>query len=103
MCGRESVAVQRVTYTHTHCHTHTHTHIHNTHIFPLSLSLSISPSLPPPGKTRVAHIQRSCGYALRPTLSIADIAKAVKIIKEQVRAHAKRAGCLNCCDGIPLI
>lgn len=33
--------------------------------------------------TRVALIQRSCGYAPRPTLSIADIARAVKIIKAQ--------------------
>ena len=33
----------------------------------------------------MAHIQRSCGYALRPTLSIADIAKAVSIIKAQVQ------------------
>lgn len=36
------------------------------------------------GKTKVAHIQRSCGYALRPTLSIAEIRRAVKIIKDQV-------------------
>ncbi|GIM03232.1 hypothetical protein Vretimale_8026, partial [Volvox reticuliferus] len=36
-----------------------------------------------PGKTRVAHIQRSCGYALRPTLSIDDIGRAVEIIKAQ--------------------
>lgn len=36
-----------------------------------------------PGVTRVAHIQRSCGYALRPTLSIEDIARAVQIIRAQ--------------------
>ena len=36
-----------------------------------------------PGKTKVALIQRSCGYALRPTLSIADIERAVNIIKAQ--------------------
>ncbi|GFR52410.1 hypothetical protein Agub_g14981, partial [Astrephomene gubernaculifera] len=36
-----------------------------------------------PGKTRVAHIQRSCGYALRPTLSIEEIERAVKVIKSQ--------------------
>lgn len=29
------------------------------------------------------HIQRSCGYALRPTLSIDEIARAVKIVKSQ--------------------
>lgn len=36
-----------------------------------------------PGVTKVAHIQRSCGYALRPTLSIADIGRAVQIIRGQ--------------------
>jgi cystathionine beta-lyase family protein involved in aluminum resistance len=36
-----------------------------------------------PGKTKVAHIQRSCGYALRPTLSIANIEKAIEIIRRQ--------------------
>lgn len=36
-----------------------------------------------PGKTKVAHIQRSCGYALRPTLSIANIEKAIEIIRKQ--------------------
>ncbi|EFJ48941.1 hypothetical protein VOLCADRAFT_117389, partial [Volvox carteri f. nagariensis] len=37
------------------------------------------------GKTRVAHIQRSCGYALRPTLSVEEIGRAVQaqIIKSQ--------------------
>ena len=29
----------------------------------------------------MAFIQRSCGYALRPTLSIADIREAVAVIK----------------------
>ncbi|BDA45460.1 Uncharacterized protein YnbB [Coccomyxa sp. Obi] len=42
-----------------------------------ALSKAITP------KTRVASIQRSCGYALRPTLSIAAIERAVPIIKEQ--------------------
>ncbi len=37
----------------------------------------------PAGLTKVAHIQRSCGYALRPTLSVADIGRAVQIIKAQ--------------------
>ncbi|EIE20208.1 aluminum resistance [Coccomyxa subellipsoidea C-169] len=36
-----------------------------------------------PTETKVASIQRSCGYALRPTLSIAAIERAVRIIKEQ--------------------
>ena len=36
------------------------------------------------GKTKVAHIQRSCGYALRPTLSVEEIERAVQIIKAQV-------------------
>lgn len=31
----------------------------------------------------MAHIQRSCGYALRPTLSIAEIGRAVQSIKAQ--------------------
>ena len=30
---------------------------------------------------KVALIQRSCGYSLRPTLTIADIAQAIKTIK----------------------
>jgi Methionine gamma-lyase len=34
-------------------------------------------------ETRVALVQRSCGYSLRPTLSIADIEQAVRIIKAQ--------------------
>ena len=33
--------------------------------------------------TRVAHIQRSCGYALRPTLDIGEIDAAVQAIKAQ--------------------
>uniref|UniRef100_A0A383VT04 Uncharacterized protein n=1 Tax=Tetradesmus obliquus TaxID=3088 RepID=A0A383VT04_TETOB len=36
-----------------------------------------------PGVTKVAHIQRSCGYALRPTLTVAEIGRAVQIIKAQ--------------------
>jgi hypothetical protein len=31
----------------------------------------------------VAHIQRSCGYALRPTLSVEEIGRAVEMIKAQ--------------------
>jgi cystathionine beta-lyase family protein involved in aluminum resistance len=38
-----------------------------------------------PGKTKVAHVQRSCGYALRPTLSIGEIERIVKVVKAQVR------------------
>lgn len=34
-------------------------------------------------ETRVALVQRSCGYALRPTLSVADIGRAVAAIKAQ--------------------
>jgi cystathionine beta-lyase family protein involved in aluminum resistance len=34
-------------------------------------------------ETKVALVQRSCGYALRPTLSIDDIARCVQIIKKQ--------------------
>ncbi|NEP89262.1 MAG: methionine gamma-lyase family protein [Okeania sp. SIO2C2] len=34
-------------------------------------------------KTRLALIQRSCGYSWRPSLSVADIEKIVKIVKEQ--------------------
>ncbi|GAX82663.1 hypothetical protein CEUSTIGMA_g10089.t1 [Chlamydomonas eustigma] len=36
-----------------------------------------------PGKTKVAHIQRSCGYTLRPTLLISEIEKAIQIIRAQ--------------------
>jgi cystathionine beta-lyase family protein involved in aluminum resistance len=32
-----------------------------------------------PGRTRVAHIQRSCGYALRPTLTVEEIGRAVQV------------------------
>jgi cystathionine beta-lyase family protein involved in aluminum resistance len=39
-----------------------------------------------PGKTKVVHVQRSCGYALRPTLSIEEIERVVKMVKAQVRA-----------------
>lgn len=31
----------------------------------------------------MAQIQRSCGYALRPTLTIAEIERAVRLIKAQ--------------------
>jgi hypothetical protein len=41
-----------------------------------------SESVACPG-TRVALIQRSCGYALRPTLAIADVARAVELVKAQ--------------------
>lgn len=34
-------------------------------------------------ETRVALIQRSCGYALRPTLDIAEIDMAVQVLKSQ--------------------
>ncbi|MGD1804076.1 aminotransferase class I/II-fold pyridoxal phosphate-dependent enzyme [Dapis sp. BLCC M126] len=34
-------------------------------------------------KTRLALIQRSCGYSWRPSLSITDIEQIVKIVKEQ--------------------
>jgi hypothetical protein len=37
-----------------------------------------------PGRTRVAHVQRSCGYALRPTLSMEEIARIVEVVKAQV-------------------
>jgi cystathionine beta-lyase family protein involved in aluminum resistance len=33
-----------------------------------------------PGVTKVAHIQRSCGYALRPTLTVEEIGRAVQVI-----------------------
>ena len=33
--------------------------------------------------TKVAHIQRSCGYALRPTLGLGEIDAAVQAIKAQ--------------------
>lgn len=33
--------------------------------------------------TRLVHIQRSCGYAWRPSLSISDIEKIVAIVKQQ--------------------
>ncbi len=34
-------------------------------------------------ETKVALIQRSCGYALRPTLDMAEIDMAVQVIKRQ--------------------
>ncbi len=34
-------------------------------------------------KTRLVHIQRSCGYAWRKTLTIAEVAKVIEIIKQQ--------------------
>lgn len=42
--------------------------------------------------TKVALIQRSCGYALRPTLDIAEIDMAVQVIK------AQNPGCLVAVD-----
>ena len=33
--------------------------------------------------TKVAHIQRSCGYALRPTLDLDEIDAAVQAVKAQ--------------------
>jgi cystathionine beta-lyase family protein involved in aluminum resistance len=35
------------------------------------------------GRTRVVHVQRSCGYALRPTLSVSEIARVVESVKRQ--------------------
>lgn len=34
-------------------------------------------------ETRLVHIQRSCGYSWRPSLSIADIEKIVHLVKQQ--------------------
>lgn len=34
-------------------------------------------------QTKLVHIQRSCGYAWRPSLSIADIEKIVHLVKQQ--------------------
>lgn len=42
-----------------------------------NLSQSIHP------ETRLVHIQRSCGYSWRPSLSIADIEKIVCLVKQQ--------------------
>ena len=42
--------------------------------------------------TRVALIQRSCGYAPRPTLTIADIERAAALVK------AQSAGCVVAVD-----
>jgi cystathionine beta-lyase family protein involved in aluminum resistance len=36
-----------------------------------------------PGVTKVVHVQRSCGYALRPTLSVREIARVVECVKRQ--------------------
>jgi len=36
-----------------------------------------------PGLTRVVHVQRSCGYALRPTLGVADVGRIVASVKRQ--------------------
>lgn len=33
------------------------------------------------GHTRVCHIQRSCGYTLRPTMTVAEIEEAVRAVK----------------------
>jgi cystathionine beta-lyase family protein involved in aluminum resistance len=33
------------------------------------------------GVTRVCHIQRSCGYCLRPTFTVAEIREAIGIIR----------------------
>jgi len=35
-----------------------------------------------PGRTRVVYVQRSCGYAMRPTLTIAEIRRVVEVAKE---------------------
>lgn len=42
------------------------------------------PARPPASETKVALVQRSCGYALRPTLRIDEIERAVAAIKAQV-------------------
>ena len=42
-----------------------------------ALALSIGP------KTRLVHIQRSCGYSWRSTLTIAEIEKIVRVVKDQ--------------------
>ena len=43
-------------------------------------------------RTRVALLQRSCGYALRPTLGLADIQRAAEVIK------AANPGCVVAVD-----
>ncbi len=43
----------------------------------LALSQAVQP------QTRMVTIQRSCGYAWRPSLTIADIAKIVTLVKQQ--------------------
>lgn len=35
------------------------------------------------GRTKVVHVQRSCGYALRPTLSVEEIGRIVEVVKAQ--------------------
>jgi cystathionine beta-lyase family protein involved in aluminum resistance len=42
-----------------------------------ALATSVGP------KTRLVHIQRSCGYSWRSTLTIAEIEKIVRVVKEQ--------------------
>jgi len=53
-----------------------------------------------PGKTKVAHVQRSCGYALRPTLSIDEIERIVKIVKAQVGGAFVGWGCACIAGGL---
>ncbi|MBE9107971.1 methionine gamma-lyase family protein [Nodosilinea sp. LEGE 07298] len=43
----------------------------------IALATSVGP------KTRLVHIQRSCGYSWRSTLTIAEIEKIVRVVKEQ--------------------
>ena len=31
----------------------------------------------------MVHVQRSCGYALRPTLSVSDVGRVVEVVKGQ--------------------
>ena len=54
---------------------------------PSCCPLSPLPCCPPhhhtPAETKVALVQRSCGYALRPTLRIDEIERAVAAIKRQ--------------------
>jgi cystathionine beta-lyase family protein involved in aluminum resistance len=56
-----------------------------------------------PGVTKVAHIQRSCGYALRPTLTVEEIGRAVQVGRfggwvEGLRQPAAGGGhCVSMC------
>src|SRR4028118_570160 len=47
-------------------------------------------------RTRLVHIQRSCGYSWRDSLSIADIEKIIELVKQQnpntIRSEERRVG-----------